>query len=270
MKKLACIIVLALIAIGSPAQTKTTTSSGTKSSVTAKSTTSSTSKQGTTTKQTTAKQSSPSSTSSSKQSASSSQKSTSQKSSAKKDDGKKNDDKKDNKKDKKGLYDGKFRLAATGGIGLHGFQDGTGAHRVALQLKAGVNARMPVILPDLYLLGEGRLAMRTCGTHFTGQMSHIYLEVPVMAGYTLHLGDNFGIYAEAGPYIGLALIKTKMEFSHPNCGYKPIDIGIGLNVGAEMMQNIRLSLGFDYGFISPCGSDHAHNGGIWLTGTYMF
>ena len=311
-----------LVALGSPAQNKTATSSAKSSTTTAK--TSTTSKSGssttakassTTSKGSTASKSStsasksgstaskpssaasksgsstskPSSAASksgsstskssstttkpstqTKQATAGRQQSSSNKTTAKKDDSKKKEDSKKKDKDKKNPYDNKFRLAATGGLGLHAFQNGDGEHKVALQLKGGVNARMPVLLPDLYLMGEGRLALRTCGTHYTGQMSHLYLEVPVMAGYTIHLGDNFGLYAEAGPYVGLVLIKMKHEFGHHNCGFNPFDIGIGANLGVEMAKHLRLSLGFDYGFLSPCHSDHAHNGGIWLTGTYMF
>ena len=176
---------------------------------------------------------------------------------------------KEKKADEKGLYDGKFRFAGTAGLGLHPYINGLGYRHLALQMKAGVNARMPVLLPDLYLLGEGRLALRTCGTYYTGQLSNLYLELPVMAGYTLHITDDIGLYAEVGPYLGFALIKFRHEHdrTHP-CRF--IDLGLGANVGVELMENIRLSLGFDYGLISPCAYDHAHNGGIWLTGTYMF
>ena len=298
-----------LVALGSPAQNKTATSSAKSSTTTAKTSTTSKSGSSTTAKasSTTSKGStaSKSSTSASKSGSTASkpssaasksgsstsksssttaksstqtkqatagkqQSSSTKQSSAKKDDSKKKEDTNKKDKDKKNPYDGKFRLAATGGLGLHTFQNGDGEHRVAIQLKGGVNARMPILLPDMYLMGEGRLALRTCGTHYTGQMSHIYLEVPVMAGYTIHLGDNLGLYAEAGPYVGLVLIKMKHEFGHHNCGFNPFDIGIGANLGVETAKNLRLSLGFDYGFLSPCHSDHAHNGGIWITGTFMF
>ncbi len=270
-----------LVALGSPAQNKTATSSAKNSTTaakssttTAKSSSSSAKASSTTSKSSTASKSSSTTAKSSTQTkqatAGKQQSSSTKQSSAKKDDSKKKEDTNKKDKDKKNPYDGKFRLAATGGLGLHTFQNGDGEHKVAIQLKGGVNARMPILLPDLYLMGEGRLALRTCGTHYTGQMSHIYLEVPVMAGYTIHLGDNLGLYAEAGPYVGLVLIKMKHEFGHHNCGFNPFDIGIGANLGVETAKNLRLSLGFDYGFLSPCHSDHAHNGGIWITGTFMF
>ena len=170
------------------------------------------------------------------------------------------------KKDKEKKEKDKTRFGLTGGIGLHTYK----SHHVAFQAKLGGDVRFPVFVDGLYALAGGRLAYRTCGTQRTGRMSNLYLEVPLNLGYTFDLSDNFGLFAEAGPYMGLILAKLNYEYDHNNCGFRPIDIGIGLNLGVEMMKSFRLSLGFDFGFISPCGSDHAYNGGIWLTGTYLF
>ncbi|MCR5325313.1 MAG: PorT family protein [Bacteroidales bacterium] len=286
MKRFLCILALALVTLGGFAQTQKVTQSKTtpkttqttqKSAQTKAKTATTQTKSATTQTKTTAKSAqtqAKSATTQTKSAAKTTQtqtkSATAQKSAANQktsqksaQDKKKEQEKKDKQKEKE---KDKTRFGLTGGIGLHTYK----SHHVAFQAKLGGDVRFPVLVDGLYALAGGRLAYRTCGTQYTGRMSNLYLEVPLNLGYTFDLSDNFGLFAEAGPYMGLILAKLNYEYDHNNCGFRPIDIGIGLNLGVEMMKSIRLSLGFDYGFISPCGSDHAHNGGIWLTGTYLF
>ncbi|MBR4826816.1 MAG: PorT family protein [Bacteroidales bacterium] len=258
MKRLLCLIAVALITVGAAGQSKTTTakqsSSTDKSSAaatTAKSSSSSGKSTGTAGKSTTAKSTA-----------------TTSKTATKTDTSKSKEDKKDDK-DQKSVYADKFRFGVTGGLGFNTYTSYTHHTHLALAFKGGVNARMPLLLPDLYVMGEGRLALRTCGNAFTGRMSHAYLEVPVQVGYTIHLNENLGLYAEAGPYLGLRLFPYGYEVIHRDHHHRFIDLGLGLNAGIELAKQFRLSLGFDYGLISPCSWDHVHNGSIWITGTYL-
>lgn len=188
-----------------------------------------------------------------------------QASSQKKQSDQKKDEKKDGKKDIN-----HFNIGLSAAPGLHLFVNNAGKTSVAIQMKAGANATIPIILPDLYLQPGARLALRTGGTHYTGQISNIYLEVPVFAGYNFRLGD-IALFVEAGPYAGLRIIPLVHGTWEPKLAWQcpSFDIGLGINAGIELNNKIRLSAGFDRGFISPCKDDHAHNGGFWITATYL-
>lgn len=167
--------------------------------------------------------------------------------------------------DKKEPEKEKMRIGVTGGLGLHSYKE----HHVALQAKLGADVHLPVLFEGMYFLGGGRVAYRTCGNQFTGRISNLYLEIPLRLGYTYDLSEKFAVFAEAGPYAGLTLAKIKHEMDHTG-HYRPIDAGLGLDAGVQLHKKFRISLGFDFGFIAPCARDHACNGGIWLTGTYLF
>lgn len=203
------------------------------------------------------------STSNNKQAANSKQGSTQNKQAPQKKDSKKDEEKDDNKRDIN-----HFNIGLSAAPGLHLFVNNYGRTSVAVQMKAGANLTIPVILPDLYIQPGARLALRTGGTHYTGQLSNLYLEVPVFAGFNFRLGD-IALFAEAGPYAGLRIIPLVHGSWHAASSCPVFDIGLGINAGVELNNKIRLSAGFDRGFISPCHDDHAHNGGFWLTATYL-
>ena len=231
MKRALLIIIALAICVGAAAQAKTTAQSKSQTNQT-------------------------------KQSANNKQGAQSKQSAQKTDDKEK---KEDNKKDVN-----HFNFGITAAPGLHYFVNNNGKPGIALQLKAGANATIPILLPDLYLQPGARLALRTGGTHYTGQLSNVYLEVPVFAGFNFRLGD-LALFVEAGPYAGLRIIPLVHGIWDPKSAWScpSVDIGLGVNAGVELNNKIRLSAGFDRGFISPCRDDHAHNGGFWITATYL-
>ena len=155
----------------------------------------------------------------------------------------------------------KLRFGATGGMGLY-------LGRPAMfQIRGGVDARMPFILPHAYLMAGSRLSLRGCSPVPFEKLRTLYLEVPVRLGYTLPLDDNLAFFVEAGPYLDVRLIRFK---KHDTSCARFLDLGLGGDAGLELGHKFRFSLGLDFGFIPPCTGEHAHNNGIWLSGAYLF
>lgn len=173
---------------------------------------------------------------------------------------KKDNDKKQEEENNEDFYS-KLRFGATGGMGLY-------LGRPAMfQIRGGVDARMPFILPHAYLMAGSRLSLRGCSPVPFEKLRTLYLEVPVRLGYTLPLDDNLAFFVEAGPYLDVRLIRFK---KHDTSCARFLDLGLGGDAGLELGHKFRFSLGLDFGFIPPCTGEHAHNNGIWLSGAYLF
>ena len=142
------------------------------------------------------------------------------------------------------------------------FQKGVGAF-------AGGFAQLPFLMEDLYIQAGAELAIRRSGNDYTSEMRNLYLEIPLHLGYHLFLSHEFSLFADAGPYAGLALVRTncyKWDLHHQNI----LDVGIGANVGAELMEAFRVSVGYELGFIPTFKKEHTHNRGVKLTLGYRF
>lgn len=246
---------------GSSSSKSSATTSSSKSGSTASSQKQSASSQKSgSSKQSASSQQSSSAKQSASQSSSTAKKQQSQQNNnSKKKEAEKDKDKKD-KKDKDDVYS-KIRFGATGAVGLW-----MGSPAL-FQARAGADARMPFLLPHAYLMGGARLSLRGCNPQPWGQLSTLYLEVPVRFGYTLSLGDNLALFGEVGPYVDVRLIRFK---KHDTTCSRFMDLGLGADAGLEVGHHLRFSLGLDFGFFRPCIAEHTINNGVWLTTTYLF
>ena len=88
------------------------------------------------------------------------------------------------------------------------------------------------------------------GSLLKANLDAYYLEIPIHIGYKHALNENFSIFGEFGPYIGLGLFgKSKIEsegesisvdtFSEDG-GVKRFDIGLGFKLGAEINKLIPI------------------------------
>lgn len=94
-------------------------------------------------------------------------------------------------------------------------------------------------------------------------MSAYYLQVPLNIGFRQRLTSDFKLVEEFGPYLAYGLFgKTKISEFIDDAGkvfpqdnfntfsrYKRFDAGLGLKLGIEYNEMIRLSWGMDIGFL---------------------
>ena len=95
------------------------------------------------------------------------------------------------------------------------------------------------------------------GSILKANLDTYYLEIPIHIGYKHSLSENFAIFGEFGPYIGIGLFgKSKIEskgesisvdtFSEDG-GVKRFDMGLGFKLGVEINKLIPISVGYDFG-----------------------
>lgn len=95
------------------------------------------------------------------------------------------------------------------------------------------------------------------GSILKANLDAYYLEIPIHIGYKHSLSENFAIFGEFGPYIGIGLFgKSKIEskgesisvdtFSEDG-GVKRFEMGLGFKLGVEINKLIPISVGYDFG-----------------------
>ena len=162
-----------------------------------------------------------------------------------------------------------LQIGVTGGVGATLYKDIFHDIRFGVPVFIGANATLPINgVPGLYVLGEGKLALRTTGTGYTGRMTNLYLMIPIRAGYNIPVDDTMQVYIEAGPYVALGIKISHEVDTHGY--YNPFDLGICAHAGVELNKRYKVGLAFDRGFISPFRTEHLANHGVWVTFTYLF
>ena len=131
---------------------------------------------------------------------------------------------------------------------------------------AGGFAQMPFLKDDLYLQGGVELALRRSGYEPIGKFSNLYLEVPLHLGYHYYISHEFSVFADAGPYIGLTLLRKSSGI--PKSELSVFDAGLGINICVERMETFRIFTGYDMGLIPV--AEHARNQGPHIGIGYRF
>ena len=95
------------------------------------------------------------------------------------------------------------------------------------------------------------------GSILKANLDAYYLEIPIHIGYKHSLSENFAIFGEFGPYIGIGLFgKSKIESEEESIsvdtfsedgGVKRFDMGLGFKLGVEINKLIPISVGYDFG-----------------------
>lgn len=154
--------------------------------------------------------------------------------------------------------------------GVHGglnFQKGVGFF-------VGGFAQLPFLMDDMYIQAGPELALRRT-SYEDLRFRNLYLELPIHLGYNFFLSHEFSVFADAGPYVGVALARkctsVALEgYEIDKCNINAFNIGLGLNVGVELMEAFRGFVGFDYGFIPVLKHEHARNYGLRIGVGYRF
>ncbi|MBO7067067.1 MAG: porin family protein [Bacteroidaceae bacterium] len=150
----------------------------------------------------------------------------------------------------------KFRFGPTAGMTVSKVTD-LGA-KFGVGFQAGVRADYN--FNDNFYLGSAfMLAQKGMKDQAVG-----YLEIPINVGYRYNFNDNFSMFGEAGPYVGIGLYGKNSYFD----AAKRFDMGIGFALGTEISK-FQIRAGYEYGltYVFPGG---AHNSSIFFGLAYMF
>lgn len=112
-----------------------------------------------------------------------------------------------------------------------------------------------------------------------GTLNTYFAQIPIHAGYRLGLGDTTSLFVQAGPYIGIGLFGTSIEWykggtdNYFEYGNR-FDLGVGARIGAEF-NKFQVSAGFNFGFppafeCSRVNQDGGHNMSANIGAAYMF
>lgn len=81
-----------------------------------------------------------------------------------------------------------------------------------------------------------------------------YFSIPLHVGYRYNVLENFGLYADFGPYFGLGIAgkysESNFKYFKKNEGdANRFDCGLGFRVGAEYNDHLSLTFGFNWGLM---------------------
>jgi hypothetical protein len=170
-------------------------------------------------------------------------------------------------------------------IKVSGFDSRVGFH-------AGVKAELglPQVTEGAYMDFGALLSLKGAkvdgGALGSIKLNPCYLEIPVHIGYKYAVSDNFTLFANAGPYIGIGLfgklkttgeIKNELESSvgtsseniFGDDGFKRFDFGLGLKAGMEFSQKYQISIGYDFG-LTETSDAGTKNRNLMISLGFMF
>ncbi|MBO4469696.1 MAG: PorT family protein [Bacteroidales bacterium] len=122
------------------------------------------------------------------------------------------------------------------------------------------------------------------GISGTTKTTEIYLGVPVQFNYSYALSNDLRLFALAGPTFSLGL-SSKSKFTNnvnddvtitDNYGddsdYKKFNVLLGAAAGVDVMNTIRIKVGYDLGLLNRSAADNTKvNDAQWYVGVaYLF
>lgn len=125
----------------------------------------------------------------------------------------------------------------------------------------------------------------TTATGLKWNATPYYLNIPIHAGYKFHCGDNFKLFASAGPYISIGLFgketmtatlagtsttTTASNNVFADKAQERFDWGLGFRVGAELYNHWQLSVGYDWGMKSVFKGVDMRNRTLSVSCSYVF
>lgn len=154
-------------------------------------------------------------------------------------------------------------------------------NKIGYHVGARAELGLPQVANGLYLDAAALLSAKGAKTD-AGDLGGInvnatYLEIPIHVGYKYAINENFNVFGSFGPYVGIGLfgktkvdeldyngshelVNTSYKYNTFGDGYKRFDMGLGLNVGVEIQQKYRISLGYDFGLLKAFDAASENNG----------
>lgn len=154
----------------------------------------------------------------------------------------------------------KFRFGPTAGLNVAKVTD----LDAKMAIGFNVGARAEYNFNDNIYLGGGLLLSQK-GWKYDGYTATAgYLEIPINAGYRYCVNDNFALFGEFGPYIGVGIYGKDSYFD----AAKRFDFGLDAAVGCEISK-FQVRLGYELGLtnVYPGGGK---NRNLFVGVAYMF
>ena len=174
-----------------------------------------------------------------------------------------------------------LRWGVTAGMNVSKMSTAGLGNKVGYHVGARAELGLPQVANGLYLDAAALISAKGAKTD-AGDLGGInvnatYLEIPIHVGYKYTVNDNFNVFGSFGPYFGIGLfgktkvdeldyngshelVNTSYKYNTFGDGYKRFDMGVGFNVGVEIQQKYRISLGYDFGFIKTNDSNFEEGG----------
>jgi len=98
-----------------------------------------------------------------------------------------------------------------------------------------------------------------------------YLTVPVFFNYSFAVMDGLSIAPYAGPYAQFC-VSSKIDDNDMSDNYKKFDIGLGFGLALDIVDMIRVSVGYDLGLINRYDADNVtwKRSGVNFGVAYLF
>ena len=179
------------------------------------------------------------------------------------------------------LFAQKFSIGA--GTSSHGYVfhgDNESKAAVAPGLSIDFEATFPV--SKVFGVAAGASLTGVAGYHFGGNKSinlgEIYLDIPVRARFNIPLGGRTNLFLFTGPVMSVNLVSIDAHASGTTSNYntfkdlRRFDILFGCGVGVDIIEHIRVALGFDYGLLDRNAAANAkfHHSQLKLGVQYIF
>ena len=179
------------------------------------------------------------------------------------------------------LFAQQFSLGA--GTSSHGFVfhgDNSTKAATAPGLSIDFEATFPV--SNVFAVAAGASLTGVAGYHFGGNNSinlgEIYLDIPVRARFNIPLGGRTKLFLFTGPVISTNLVSIDAHASGSTSNYdtfkdlRRFDILFGFGVGVDIIEHIRVALGFDYGLLdrNAAADKKFHHSQLKLGVQYIF
>ena len=179
------------------------------------------------------------------------------------------------------LFAQKFSIGA--GTSSHGYVfhgDNESKAAVAPGLSIDFEATFPV--SKVFGVAAGASLTGVAGYHFGGNdalnLGEIYLDVPVRARFDIPVGGRNNLFLFTGPVLSVNLVSIDAHASGTTSNYDTIkdlrrfDVMFGFGVGIDIIEHIRVALGFDYGLLDRLASanEKCHHSQLKLGVQYIF
>lgn len=179
------------------------------------------------------------------------------------------------------LFAQQFSIGAGTATHFYLFNEAGNIHGVgAPGLSLDFEATFPVT--QTFKVSAGASLTGVAGYHFGGNtainLGEIYFDIPVRARIYIPLGGRTALNFFGGPVLSTNLVSIDAHASGSTNNYKTysdlrrFDIMLGVGAGIDIIEHIRVALGFDYGLLDRNASTHdwCHRGQLKLGVQYIF
>ena len=179
------------------------------------------------------------------------------------------------------LFAQQFSIGAGTATHVYLFHEGNNIHGSAAPgLSLDFEAGFPV--SGSFVVSTGASLTGVAGYHFGGDTSlnlgEIYLDIPVRAKFYIPLGGRAELFLFGGPVLSANLVSIDAHAAGTTSNYETypylrrFDVMMGVGVGVDIIDHIRVAGGFDYGLLdrNANSNEWCHRGQLKLGVQYIF